>query len=183
MVSDTTFNLAINVQPFTADAEQRGDRLLYRHDEHTMNYYYYHRWLVSPEDMLTDIVAVTLTRWGLFGKGVYQRETGVIPTHEIHGRLVDMYAVNIRKQQRAVFVIKITVLRISPENFTKMPVFQKTYQITHPRNNGGVESYVSALNDTVEEWLMLLQYDLEAVMLEEAKVFNKYQEEPFYLDK
>jgi len=171
--SDTTFDLTLFVQPFQGDAENRGDRILFREDQHTLNYYYYHRWIVPPEKNLTDILATTLTKWKMFGGGVFEQETGIVPTHEIHGRLLDLHAENGRKDRSAILEIKLTVIRIHPETYLHTPIFQKIYLVAEPRPNTSVESYITAVNNAVEQWLLLVRYDLEALFLQEAQLFNE----------
>lgn len=171
--SDTSFTLAIHILPFVASAEQHGDRILFKSDGHRMDYYFYHRWIIAPEGALTDIVASDLLQWGMFGDGVFQQEIGLVPTHEIGGRLIDLYANNIRGEESAVLEVKLTVMRIHPSTYMKMMVYQKSYRVVERRQDSSVDSFVLAANAAVEQWLALVRYDLEALFLEEVEVFNK----------
>ncbi|MBZ0266375.1 ABC-type transport auxiliary lipoprotein family protein [bacterium] len=171
--SDTSFALAVHILPFIASAEQHGDRILFKGDQHRMDYYFYHRWIIAPEGALTDILASDLLQWGMFGDGVFQQEIGLVPTHEIGGRLIDLYANNVRGEESAVLEVKLTVMRVHPGTYMKMLVYQKSYRIVESRQDGSVDSFVLAANAAIEQWLALVRYDMEALFLEEVKVFNK----------
>ena len=168
--ADTTLALTILVNPFLASSQQRGDRIYFRDGdaERSMNSYYYHRWVTSPERMMGDVLAQCLARSGLFEGGVFQGETGVIPTHEIQGRLATLYANNKRGHYNAVFDLKLTVFRIDPATFEKSVIFQENYPIEVPRRNNYVPSYVDAVNDAVTLWLEQVRRDLVPLFKEEA---------------
>jgi len=170
--ADTTLALTVFVPPFQASAQQRGDRIFYRDSESGMNFYFYHRWVVSPERMIGDVFARSLMQSGLFGGGVFQGETGVIPTHEIQGRLNTLYADNERGQYKAVLNLKLTVFRIDPVTYQKSVLFQKSYPLEVERRNGYVESYIPAVNEAVVTWLDDTRKDLVPLFEEEAAVWK-----------
>lgn len=149
--------------PFTADARQRGERMLFRADEDRLEYYYYHRWIISPERMIEDILATELAEWGTCGGGLHRAEAGLIPTHEILGRLTALYADNRKNQNAAIFEVVLTVMRVDPRTMEKTIVFQKTYSVTEPRKNNRVDTFVAAANRAVERWLIEMRPDLEGV--------------------
>ena len=154
--------------PFTADARQRGERMLFRAEEDRLEYYYYHRWIASPERMIEDIFASELTEWGICGGGLYRADAGIIPTHEILGRLTELYADNRKNENAAVLEVALTVMRVDPLTMDKSIVFQKTYAVTEPRKNNRVDTFVQAANRAVERWLIEVRPDLERVLREDA---------------
>lgn len=170
--ADTTLALTVFVPPFQASAQQRGDRIFYRDGDRTMNFYFYHRWVVSPERMVGDVFSRTLMQSGLFAGGVFQGETGVIPTHEIQGRLNELYADNVRGHYKAVLDVKLTVFRIDPATYQKSVIFQKSYPVEVARRNGYVETYIEAVNDAVAAWLEEARADLVPLFSEEAAVWK-----------
>ena len=172
-MSDTSYGLTLLVSPFQASPQQRGDRIFYRDDEHAMNFYYYHRWVISPEQMIGELFTQTLLQSGWFKGGVFQGESGVLPTHEIQGRLLTLYADNRRGHDQAVLEIKLTLLRINPQSFHKEVVFQKSYPLEVVRENNHVESYVEAVNRGVNEWLEQVRVDLEKYLGAEAEFFTE----------
>ncbi len=152
------------LSPFTADARQRGERMLFRSDEDQLEYYYYHRWIASPERMIEDLLATEVTRWGIFGEGLHRADAGLVPTHEILGRLTALYADNRKKRHAAVLEMELTVLKIDPVTVEKTVVLQKTYRVTEPRPNNRVDTFVPAANRAVMRWLIELRPDLEAAL-------------------
>jgi ABC-type uncharacterized transport system auxiliary subunit len=151
------------LSPFTADARQRGERMLYRTEDNRLEYYYYHRWIASPDRMIEDILACELTEWGICGGGLHRAEAGLIATHEVFGRLTALYADNRKNQNAAVLEIALTVLRVDPLTMEKTIVFQKTYAVTERRKNSRVDTFVKAANRAVERWLLEVRPDLEGV--------------------
>jgi ABC-type uncharacterized transport system auxiliary subunit len=154
--------------PFTADARQRGERMLFRSDENRLEYYYYHRWIASPERMVEDILATEILEWGICGRGLHRAEAGLIPTHEILGRLTALYADNRKNEYAAVLGVELTVMRVDSLTMAKTIVFQKTYALAEPRKNNRVDTFVPAANRAVEHWLVEMRPDLEAALREGA---------------
>ena len=161
--------IALYIPSFQVTPQQRGDRITYRDSERTMNFYFYHRWVVAPEQMIGDVLSRDLERSGLFGGGVFQGDTGMIPTHEIQGRLVELYADNTRGSYRAIFEVKLTLFRINPKSFDKETIFQKSYPIEVERGDGYVESFVEAVNQGMAEWLNQVHTDLVPLFEEEMR--------------
>ncbi len=172
--ADTTLPFSILVFPFQASAEQKGERIMFRDKEHGMDFYYYHRWIVSPARMIGDALSEHLASWGLVGTGVQQIETGVIPTHELYGRLIDLYADNESGHYAAHLDASLTVVRVDPKTFRKETVFQKTYAVTRARPDKNVPSYVEAVNLAVRDWIGMVRSDLEPLFREEAGLLPAY---------
>ncbi|MCB2200216.1 hypothetical protein KQI63_12465 [bacterium] len=193
--ADETLPITLYIPAFQSSAQQRGDRIFFRDGDRMMNFYFYHRWVVSPEQMIGDVLARDLERSGLFGGGVFQDETGMIPTHEIQGRLVELYADNTRGGYRAVLEIKLTVFRIDPVSYEKKTVFQKSYPFELERDNGYVKSFVDVINGLMASWLdevhadLLPLFETEAVVepptqrpLPEVEVIPELPAEPATMD-
>jgi ABC-type uncharacterized transport system auxiliary subunit len=160
--------VSVLLSPFTADARQRGERMLFRSDENRLEYYFYHRWIASPEKMIEDILASELEQWGTCGGGLYRADAGLVPTHEILGRLTALYADNRKNEYAAILEVALTVTRVDPKTLEKTIAFQKTYAVTEPRKNDRVDTFVQAANRAVERWLIELRPDLERVFREDA---------------
>ena len=161
--SASVLPVRVLLSPFTADARQRGERMLFRAEENRLEYYYYHRWIASPERMIEDILASELEEWGICGGGLHRAEAGLVPTHEVLGRLTALYADNRKNAYAAVLDVELTVLRVDPQTMEKTIVFQKTYAVTEPRKNNRVDTFVQAANRAVERWLIEVRPDLEGV--------------------
>lgn len=165
---DERLPFTLYVPAFQASAQQRGDRIFFRDGDRTKNFYFYHRWVVAPEQMIGDVLARDLERSNLFGGGVFQGETGMVPTHEIQGRLVELYADNTRGKDRAVLEIKLTLFRIDPVDFKKETIFQKSYPFDVARDNGYVKSFVDVVNGAMGRWLDEVHADLLPLFQAEA---------------
>jgi len=163
---ETPLRLTLLVAPFQADARQKGERINYRDEVHGMDYYYYHRWIVSPAQMLGDALAEHILNWGIC-RSIVRTEVGIVPTHELHGRLISLYADNIKNQESAHFEATLTLLRVDPKTYERETIFQKDYPIVVPRKNKRIESYVEAVNQAVAEWFTQVREDLEPILREE----------------
>ncbi|MDP8208474.1 MAG: ABC-type transport auxiliary lipoprotein family protein [Candidatus Electryonea clarkiae] len=154
-------NITIVVAPFQANAELKSELIHYKNAKNKSNYYYYHRWLVSPENILEDLFTEYLVSWNSF-EGVFQQPSGLIPDYEIHGRLVKFHANNIRGNYSAVLEIKLSLFKIDQIKYTKELKFQKTYSISIERKNNSVASFVEAANLAVKDWLIQARTDIES---------------------
>ena len=78
-ICDTTLNISLKIDSFTADALYKGKRIIYKDRDDKTGYYYYHRWLAPPESQLADMLADDLSEWGMFEGGVFRTSTGLAP--------------------------------------------------------------------------------------------------------
>ncbi|MBC8204882.1 hypothetical protein ISS30_04440 [bacterium] len=170
--ADTTLNLSLKVTLFDASEIYKGDRIIYQSGAGEMNYYYYHRWIAPPEKMLYEIFTSNMLEWGLFHNGVFQHDIGIIPTHEVQGKLTNLYAQNIRGKYSAVFHYNLMVFAVSPDTFQKTLIFQKEYKITRERKNDNVFSFIQETNIITAEWINQLKDDLLPLFIAEAELYN-----------
>jgi ABC-type uncharacterized transport system auxiliary subunit len=167
--ADSVLAFSLLVRPFQGSGSQGTDRMLYSDEEHGMDFYFYNRWTVVPEKMVEDALVHDLMNWGLFGGGVYQGDAGIIPTHELQGRLVKLYADNGEGQPSAVFDAAISVLRVDPQTYRREVVLQQDLPVTVGRRNREIGSFVEATNEAVRIWLELVRSELDALFRREAK--------------
>ena len=158
--ADTTLPISLKIAPFTADALYRGARIIYRDAKGHTDHYYYHRWLSPPEDQVADFLARNLIEWNLFGKGVFQIGNGFIPNYEIACRLTKLYAVNIRRNHSAEFAVDVAFSQIDTLTYEKILLFQKRYDLSIPRDNEKLETFIPAVDTLAADWLNLVRADL-----------------------
>lgn len=170
---ESSFDGALMVLPFQANATQRGDRMVYRDEDHERATYFYHRWIAAPQQLLADLITEDMIQSGLFEGGVYQMTTGLTPTHELQGRLVEMYADNREGKEAAVLEVMINVFRIDPVSFNKLLVEQKPYRYRVERNDGTVDSYIPAITEAMSRLLSELRTDM-AWILEHGSAKQAY---------
>ena len=166
--ADTSLDFSVKIVPFDASQTYKGDRIIYRDEDEEMNYYYYNRWIAPPEKMLFEVFAANLFQWGLFDGGVFQRDIGVAPTHEIHGKVTHLYANNIHNQYQAVLHFNLIVLAVEPTTYKKTLIFQKEYRLFRERKNSSIKSFIEEVNLLAGDWLDQVKSDLELVFMEEA---------------
>jgi len=167
--ADSSLNLSLKIVPFTVDALYRGGRVIYRDETGGADYYYYHRWIAAPENQLADLLAANMLQWELFAKGVFQDDTGIIPTHEINCRLTQLDAYNIRKTNQAKLGLNLSLTSIDQQTYEKTVIFQKGYSFTAIRDDGNVPSFIAAVDTLAGQWLNALRTDLQPLFIEEAK--------------
>ena len=169
--ADTSLNLSLKIVPFTVDALYRGGRIIYRDETGGADYYYYHRWIAPPENQFADLLAANMMQWGLLADGVFQDDTGIIPTHEITCRLTALDAYNIRRANRAVLEINLSLTSIHPKTLRKSLIFQRQYSFATDRKDGNVPSFIAAVDTLAGQWLNAVRVDLQPIFLREAEKF------------
>ncbi len=167
--ADVTYDQALLIMPFTSSSVQPGDRIVYRNSGQEMATYYYHRWIAAPQLLLGDLLSEDLTESELFEDGVYVMTSSVAPSHELHGRLVHLYADNNRGEEAAVMEILISVFELDSKTYTKELVMQKPYRYRIERENDKVNSYVPAVTEAVGQWLVDLRGDLTNLLEEGSR--------------
>ena len=160
--------LTIRVLSFGADASFRGDRILFRSREHRLDPYFYHRWVAPPARLLEDLLARAVESWGIARDGVIRAEIAIVPTHEIHGRLLDLYADHRSERSAARLAIELTMVRVDRRSLEKEILFQKTYRLEEERGDREIASFIAATNRLVERWLLSVRYDLAPILREEG---------------
>ena len=93
----------------------------------------------------------------------------IIPTHELQGRLVKLYANNLKGQFSAVFEASVTVLRVDPRTYGKEIVYQQSFPVVVKRKNHDVDSYAAATNEAVRIWMEQVRSELEGLFRREAE--------------
>jgi ABC-type uncharacterized transport system auxiliary subunit len=162
--ADTTLDISLKINRFTVDSAYRGFRMVYLNEMNELSYYYYHRWMTSPEWMLADALAVNFRNWGLIGGGLFQEDYSVLPTHELSGRLNKLYAINVKDEYQAILRITITLSRIEQPSFEGNLLFQKQYSYNIAREDASVVSYIAAVDSAAGLWLGDLRRDLEPIL-------------------
>ncbi len=155
---------SIYIMPFTAAADQKSDRINYRVEENEMNRFYYHRWSAAPQKLIADIMSDFLVETNLFEEGVFQEAVGVVPEYELHGKLLQLFSNDVKRNPSAVFEVRITIFRVEPEPYRKYKVFQEQYRYDELRKNARVTSFVEASNLVAGKWLNDLYRDLSATL-------------------
>ncbi|MBD3166067.1 hypothetical protein GF324_05690 [bacterium] len=155
---------ALQVSQFSASPEQKSDRMNYRVGQDMMSRYFYHRWSSAPEDMLAEAVAKHLVDIALFESGVYQEDTGVVPSYELRGRLLELHMDDIRNAYAASFSIRVTLLYIDPETYKRILVMQKQYAYKEDMKEASVPEFVATINHVTGQWLTKLTADMESAI-------------------
>ncbi|MBS1261448.1 MAG: hypothetical protein MAG453_00769 [Calditrichaeota bacterium] len=167
--ADTTLGRALAISPFEAGSNQRSDRIVYLSGDHEMDTYYYHRWIATPTELLTDALTDELMAANLFEHGVYRQAMGVAPSHELHGRVVRLLADNRRGEEAAVLEIVLFVFEIQAPTFEKQQALRRTYRYVIPRDDRRVEGFVTAANEAVSRWLADVRADLRELLARPAE--------------
>ncbi|GBE30104.1 hypothetical protein BMS3Bbin04_01130 [bacterium BMS3Bbin04] len=165
--SDTSYDGALLVMPFTASVVQHGDRIVYKGNDQEMATYYYHRWIAPPELLLADLLAESLLEANIFSGGIYTMTSGIAPSHELQGRLVHLYADNRRGEQAAVVEIVLSIFSLDPTTYEKVLVLQKPYRYRVKREDGKIDSFIPAVTEAMELWLSDVRVDLVTMLAEQ----------------
>ena len=166
--ADSSFDMSLKALPFTTGALYLGGKIVIRSAKGTTDYYYYHRWLAPPENMLRDIFTENMSQWKIYGKGVFQNSMGIVPSHEISCRLNKLDAVNKGQQSEAHLGINLTLTAVDPLTLQRTLILQKQYSYSESRDNEFVQSFISAVNVMTAQWLKDVRSDLELILIEES---------------
>jgi ABC-type uncharacterized transport system auxiliary subunit len=134
------------VKGFAIDSEFDTDHLLAFTPSAEIQRYQYHRWISEPRELVTAFVINRLQASELFSGGVFAEASGVMPTVELEGRIVEYAGKNAAGANGAVLTMHVAVRRITDTSSAQTILFQKTYSQSVARLSDSAASIPPALS-------------------------------------
>jgi ABC-type uncharacterized transport system auxiliary subunit len=148
--------IVLDVFSFNIDSTFGSRNLVYRKSESEYETDFYNKYLISPDEMITDKTRAWLSESGMF-KTVVEPGSYVDTTHALQGSIISLYG-DFRDKSSPKAVIKIRMFLVGLSD--KTVVFSKTYEATSEADDRTAESLVSALNNCLVNILSDLENDL-----------------------
>ncbi|MFP4368282.1 MAG: ABC-type transport auxiliary lipoprotein family protein [Bacteroidota bacterium] len=133
----------LQIRPFSVSSEYNTSLLLAKWNDTRVERYYYHRWITSPAEMVTDFFVQRFSEIKAFKGGILKPTTLMIPDYVLEGQVLEMAAVNSEGNKQGdnyvTISIKVLLIERDPMSTDKSILLSKVY--THKidrRNNEAV---------------------------------------------
>ncbi len=150
-------NIVLGVRNFNIDTAFSSRSLVYRKDQSEYETDFYNRFLIRPEDMITEKTRSWLSESALF-KLVLEPGSYVNASHVLEGNIITLYGdFRDKKSPKAIMKIRFFLIKISG----KSVVFTKTYESTFESNERTAESLVEGFDNCLTNILSDFEKDLQ----------------------
>ncbi|MHC4271674.1 MAG: ABC-type transport auxiliary lipoprotein family protein [Planctomycetota bacterium] len=148
--------IILDVYSFNIDSTFSSKNLVYRKSESKYETDFYNKFLISPDDMITEKTRAWLSESGLF-EMVAEPGSYVDTTHALQGSIIALYGdFRDKSSPKATMKIRIFLVNLSD----KTVVFNKTYEAVSEADDRTADSIVSGMNNCLIEILTKLENDL-----------------------
>lgn len=149
--------VVLHVESFNISANFSKRSFVYRKSQSEYETDFYNRFLINPEDMITEKTRTWLLESGLF-KLVLEPGSYLVASHILEGNIISLYGdLRDKSSPKAIMEIRFFLVELS----NKSVVFEKTYKATFKSNNRTAESLVEAFDNCLTNILIDLEKDLK----------------------
>ncbi|MHC4266505.1 MAG: ABC-type transport auxiliary lipoprotein family protein [Planctomycetota bacterium] len=148
--------IILDVYSFNIDSTFGSKNLVYRKSESKYETDFYNKFLISPDDMITEKTRAWLSESGLF-KMVAEPGSYVDTTHALQGSIIALYG-DFRDKSLPKATMKVRLFLVNLSD--KTVVFNKTYEAVSEAEDRTADSLVSGLNNCLINILTELENDL-----------------------
>jgi ABC-type uncharacterized transport system auxiliary subunit len=152
----------IRVERFTAFRPFQGNEMVYRPKPYVRNIYNYHRWTISPADLITEILLRDIRGSGVF-KSVFTYEDPGDARFVLEGRLEEFMEVDEGERSWASLIVHVSFSDLSGKNPANRIILQKTYKFLEPFKERHPQELVKAMSMATEKFSKELILDLYRV--------------------
>lgn len=149
--------VVLYVESFNINASFGKRSFVYRKSQSEYETDFYNRFLINPEDMITEKTRRWLSESGLF-KLVLEPGSYLVASHILEGNIISLYG-DFRDKSSPKAIMEIRFFLVKPSN--KSVVFEKTYRAAFKSNNRTAESLVGAFENCLTNILIDLEKDLK----------------------
>ena len=121
----------VQVERFQVAPVFHTQHMVYRRGAYTRYTDPYHKWRVSPGDLVTDNLTRDLRRTRLFG-GVLASGSRFDPTHVLEGTVDQFYEHDAPGGREAVLGVSVVLAAVNPSDVSTIVVFDHVYTIREP---------------------------------------------------
>lgn len=121
----------IKVDRFSAAPLYKTNRIIYQDRRFKSNAYEYHRWGVTPKDIVTFLLTRDIRFSGLF-QAVLPYDSRFESSYRLEGNVDDFFQIDTRTAWEAVLSVSITLMKEDDLGNPNEILFQKTYRYQTP---------------------------------------------------
>jgi len=161
--SQTQFKKSLQISRFRISPAYKGKGFVYRLDDRQFESDYYNEFLISPEEMFTDVVKEWFTQSGLFSH--VSNAPGYIEIDYIlESSIVEMYGdYRLKNNPIAVMTIQFSLIRDSRAQYRLITQQRITKKI--PISKGSRTHLVNGWNQALSEVLSILEQEFCKIKL------------------
>lgn len=148
-VGSPPLNTGLKVARFTTSQETNSTEMVYETGPAQRGVYHYHRWRVSPADIVTDLITRDLRARGLF-QVVLPWQAGSLLRFKLEGALEEFLERGGEGSPRAVLRVNLTLLDLTHRELPARLVFQRGYEETEPMAASAPEAQAQALSRALQ---------------------------------
>jgi ABC-type uncharacterized transport system auxiliary subunit len=149
-----TIEGTLQIRNFSVSDAIDTDHFLGISDDNTVQVYYYHRWIASASDLVTDFIVTRYNDLRVFTGGVVKPASILVPDYILEGQLIDMVAhnTNDNKSPNYVYIaLRISLIKKVSLSTDKKILINKVFTVKSPRKNNSVETIAPAFSMAVSQ--------------------------------
>jgi len=120
---------AVSVEHFTVAPVYDTTQIIYRERSFTRDAYAYHRWRVTPGDMITSLLNRDIRYSGLF-KTVIPYASQYGSQFSLAGEVEEFFEWDTEEEWKAVLSLSISLISVNEKDVNKRILYQKSYRAT-----------------------------------------------------
>lgn len=148
----------LEVRPFSIDAAFATRSLTYRRTKNSFEMDFYHEYLVSPGEMITDQTRRWLEASGIFS-AVFSPDSLLRPTHVLEGNIIAAY-LDASEQGPPAARLEIALWLLDDQISSPTLIFGKNYRARRPMLSLAPEAYMEAQQECLAGILTEFETDL-----------------------
>ena len=159
-VTQSPLPFIISVGKFKTAPPYNSTLIIYSKNNFTQNKYYYHQWIMNPEEMVTHLMARDL-RGSNIAQAILVSDNG-LATHQLNGIVEQFYEQDQENQWNAVLSITVTLTMMNENDISRRVCYQKNYKEISPceqKNPKGLARAMSMAMSNISEIIISDTYD------------------------
>lgn len=154
--------ITLSIEKFRTAAPYNSNRIVYSKNQYSQNNYFYHQWIASPDEMITNLLARDLTASNRFQAVVYSNDP--LTSHLLRGTIDELYEQDTDNQWNAVISLSIILINKNATDTNKQFIFQKNYKKIYPLDQKNPKGLTRALSLAISEISSLIIADIYNVL-------------------
>jgi cholesterol transport system auxiliary component len=151
----------IFIEKFKSVPPYDSTRIIFSKNDFTQNKYYYHQWIMNPDEMITHLMARDL-RESKIARAILVSDN-LLATHHLKGIVEQFYEQDLKDQWNAVLSITITMSKKNESDAARRICYQKNYKAISPceeKNPQGLARAMSMAMSEISEMIISDTYEV-----------------------
>jgi ABC-type uncharacterized transport system auxiliary subunit len=158
LVPQPKLPVTLSIEKFQASSPYNSNRIVYSQNRYSQNKYFYHQWMATPDEMVSNLLARDLTASNLFHAVVHSNDP--LTSHLLRGTIDEFYEQDTDNQWNAVLSITIILINKNKREKAGQFVFQKNYKMVYPLEEKNPKGLTRALSRALSEISSLIISDV-----------------------